>query len=153
MVAGARLVGVCAALMWVAAVAAQGPSATERIAARISQQDFKQLFAAKAVAIVDTRDEDSFRHGRIPGVLRLPLELAASDSPEGRQIVARLKASKPPVVVYCACSGETSSLRLATLLSASASQMPAPSPEAGSTGSTTGIRSRETKVYCDALRS
>ena len=71
-------------------------------APRISQQDFKKLFAARNVVIVDTRVEDVYSLGHIPGALLLPLEgrLAWPESYE--KTVAALIASKKPVVTYCA---------------------------------------------------
>ena len=71
-------------------------------APRISQQDFKKLFAAKNAVIVDTRVEDVYALGHIPGALLLPLEgrLTWPDSYE--KTVATLIASKKPVVTYCA---------------------------------------------------
>ena len=43
-------------------------------APRITQGEFKKLFAAKNVIIVDTRNEDQFPAGHIPGAVKLPLE-------------------------------------------------------------------------------
>ena len=43
-------------------------------APRISQAEFKKLRAAKKVLVVDTRNEDAYRRGHIPGAILLPLE-------------------------------------------------------------------------------
>jgi len=43
-------------------------------APRISQQDFKKLFTARNVVVVDTRVEDVYALGHIPGAVLLPLE-------------------------------------------------------------------------------
>jgi predicted sulfurtransferase len=71
-------------------------------APRISQADFKKLVAAKNVVIVDTRVADVFTLGHIPGALLLPLEGAMTWPEEYEKTVAKLVASKKPVVTYCA---------------------------------------------------
>ena len=72
-------------------------------APRITQGEFKKLFAAKNVIIVDTRAEDQFPLGHIPGAVKLPLEgrLTWPESYE-KTVVATLLATKKPVVAYCA---------------------------------------------------
>lgn len=72
-------------------------------APRITQGEFKKLFAAKNVIIVDTRSEDQFSPGHIPGAMKLPLEgrLTWPESYE-KTVVATLLATKKPVVAYCA---------------------------------------------------
>ena len=69
---------------------------------RISQQDFKKLIAAKNVVIVDTRVEDVYALGHIPGALLLPLEGRLTWPESYEKTVATLIASKKPVVTYCA---------------------------------------------------
>ena len=71
-------------------------------APRISQQDFKKLIAAKNVVIVDTRVEDVYALGHIPGALLLPLEGRLTWPESYEKTVAALIASKKPVVAYCA---------------------------------------------------
>ena len=71
-------------------------------APRISQADFKKLIAANNVVIVDTRVVEAFGLGHIPGALLLPLEGAMTWPEEYEKVVARLIASKKPVVTYCA---------------------------------------------------
>jgi rhodanese-related sulfurtransferase len=71
-------------------------------APRISQADFKKLIAAKNVVVVDTRVADAFAAGHIPGALLLPLEGAMTWPEEYEKTVAKLIASKKPVVTYCA---------------------------------------------------
>jgi rhodanese-related sulfurtransferase len=95
-------------------LAQQPPSSPD--AERISQQEFKTLVGAKAVVVVDTRDEDSYKSGHIPGALRLSAHELGTPSGAVEKTIARLKASKKPVVTYCACHGETTSLRVAALL-------------------------------------
>jgi len=71
-------------------------------APRITQAEFKKLLAAKNVVVVDTRHADLFELGHIPGALLLPLE-GAMTWPEGyEKTVARLIATRKPVVTYCA---------------------------------------------------
>jgi rhodanese-related sulfurtransferase len=70
---------------------------------RISQQDFKKLIAAKNVVVVDTRSEDVFPQGHIPGAVKLPLEgLMAWPEEYEKTVVPKLLASKKPIVTYCA---------------------------------------------------
>jgi rhodanese-related sulfurtransferase len=71
-------------------------------APRISQADFKKLFAAKKVVIVDTRNQESFAKSHIPGAVLLPLEGALTWPESYEPTVATLIASKKPVVAYCA---------------------------------------------------
>ena len=71
-------------------------------APRISQDDFKKLIAASNVVIVDTRVVEAFGLGHIPGALLLPREGAMTWPEEYEKVVARLIASKKPVVTYCA---------------------------------------------------
>jgi predicted sulfurtransferase len=71
-------------------------------APRISQQDFKTLVAAKNVIIVDTRNEDAFPAGHIPGAIKLPLEGLMTWPAEYEKTAEMLVKSSKPVVTYCA---------------------------------------------------
>jgi rhodanese-related sulfurtransferase len=71
-------------------------------APRITQGEFKKLFAAKNVIIVDTRSEDQFPLGHIPGSVKLPLEGRLTWPEAFEKTVATLLATKKPVVAYCA---------------------------------------------------
>lgn len=71
-------------------------------APRITIQDFKKLVAAKNVVIVDTRVEDVFELGHIPGAVQLPLEGRLTWPEAYEKTVRMLIASKKPVVTYCA---------------------------------------------------
>jgi rhodanese-related sulfurtransferase len=71
-------------------------------APRITQQEFKKLIAARNVVIVDTRVEDVFELGHIPGALRLPLEGRLTWPDEYEKTVQILLKTKKPVVTYCA---------------------------------------------------
>ena len=92
------------------------PGLPEPSPMRISQQDFKTLLAKDRPIIVDVRTVDSFREGHIPGAVLLPFEGRTSLPPESDALVARLRSSKQPIVTYCACHGETTSVRVAILL-------------------------------------
>lgn len=83
---------------------------------RVTQVEFKQLLSGKGIIVVDTRTEESFRDGHIPGALLLPFEGRTSLPPGSDTLVDKLKAAKRPVVVYCGCHGESTSIRVATIL-------------------------------------
>ena len=70
---------------------------------RISQEEFKQLFASKNVIIVDTRNEAAYAAGRIPGAVLLPLEgLQSWPEQYEKTLVSKLLTTSKPVVTYCA---------------------------------------------------
>jgi len=56
----------------------------------------------KAAEVVDTRVEDVYALGHIPGALLLPLEGRLTWPESYEKTVAALIASKKPVVAYCA---------------------------------------------------
>jgi rhodanese-related sulfurtransferase len=89
-----------------------GPAALPRIA----QDEFKILLAKRNVVTVDVRDERDFREGHIPGAVSLPLAAFLESPARFDRTIARLRASQNPIVTYCACNGESSSLRVAALL-------------------------------------
>jgi rhodanese-related sulfurtransferase len=76
---------------------------------RIEWADFKKLYDAKAIVVVDIRDREAFKLGRIPGARSVPLETVEKQADA-------LKKLKKPIVTYCACRGEDSSARAARLL-------------------------------------
>ena len=84
---------------------------------RISQAEFKALVAANAVAIVDTRAEPEFARGHIPRAVSLTEADLASKTPRAEKALTALRRAKVPVVVYCACPAEITSLRMAEALS------------------------------------
>jgi rhodanese-related sulfurtransferase len=69
---------------------------------RISQQDFKKLFDARSVVVVDTRNETSFSSSHIPGAVLLPLEGRATWPEQYEKTVSSLLTAQKPVVTYCA---------------------------------------------------
>ena len=62
---------------------------------RIDWSEFKKLYDARAIEIIDVRGDVFFESGHIPGARSIPLD----------QIVKRvteLRRSKTPIVLYCA---------------------------------------------------
>jgi rhodanese-related sulfurtransferase len=104
--------GHCAGLMLATALQ-QAPAD-----ARISQAEFKQLFTTKAVVVVDTRAEPEYARAHVPGAISLGDADMSAGAPAARQAIDRLRKSKRPVVVYCACPAEITSLRVAEALRA-----------------------------------
>ncbi len=86
--------------MFPAGSVAQSPDAID--APRINQSEFKKLISAKNVVIVDTRHEEAFTTSHIAGALLLPLEGQMTWPESYEKTVAKLIASKRPVVTYCA---------------------------------------------------
>jgi rhodanese-related sulfurtransferase len=76
---------------------------------RIEWPEFKKLYDAKKVVVLDIRGRDAFKLGRIPGARSVPLD-------EVEKQADSLKKLKQPIVTYCACRGEDSSARAAWLL-------------------------------------
>ena len=62
---------------------------------RIDWTEFKKLYDAGAIEIVDVRGDVFFESGHIPGARSIPL-----DQVEKR--VTELRRSKKPIVLYCA---------------------------------------------------
>lgn len=62
---------------------------------RISLAEFKKLFDAGQVVILDVRDAGSYANGHIPGAICMPLDAVQQQAPG-------LKAAKTPIVAYCA---------------------------------------------------
>jgi predicted sulfurtransferase len=64
-------------------------------APRIAQAAFKRLLQMDAVVVIDVRDAGSYSLGHIPGAILTPLDTLPKH-------VEALKASKKPIVAYCA---------------------------------------------------
>jgi len=62
---------------------------------RIDWNEFKKLYDARAIEIIDVRGDVFFESGHIPGARSIPL-----DQVETR--VTELRRSKKPIVLYCA---------------------------------------------------
>ena len=86
-------------MMLAAAIAAPMPMAAQDDMAspklRIEWAEFKKLYDAGKVVVVDVRDPVSFEAARIPASINVPL-----DQVETR--VAELKKHGKPIVFYCA---------------------------------------------------
>lgn len=70
------------------------PLAVDSPALRISYEEFKRLYDAGEVLVLDTRGEVSYRAGHIPGARLVPYR-------EVQKHVADLKAEKRAIVTYC----------------------------------------------------
>ena len=76
---------------------------------RIDWTEFKKLYDADKLEVVDIRSKDGYRLGHIPGARSVPL-----DEVEAR--ADQLRKLKKPIVTYCACPGEDTSARAALTL-------------------------------------
>lgn len=63
-------------------------------AARISLPEFKRLYDAGKVLVVDTRDAQSYRAGHVPGAILVSQDMVPAK-------LAEVKASGKLVVAYC----------------------------------------------------
>ena len=93
----ALAVTVLALAVMIPAVAAarQQDEDTSSPSLRIDWKEFKKLYDARAIEIVDVRGDVFFESGHIPGARSIPL-----DQVEKR--VTELGRSKKPIVLYCA---------------------------------------------------
>ena len=73
---------------------------------RISIDELKVLMEKNAVLVIDVRDPDSFRKGRIPGAVNV-------DYTQVLQQADRFKGETRTIVTYCACAREMTSARAA----------------------------------------
>ena len=62
---------------------------------RIDWPEFKKLYDARKVDVIDVRDPDSYALGHIPGARLIPLD-------EIPRRAAELKKLRRPLVLYCA---------------------------------------------------
>lgn len=62
---------------------------------RIKLEEFKKEFDQDKLLVIDTRGPEAYRGGHIPGSINVPLSAWDTNLP-------RLKASKKPIVAYCA---------------------------------------------------
>lgn len=76
-------------------LAAQEPDLST--APRVPMAEFKSLYAADKVLVIDVRDEVSFTTGHIPGARSIPLGQLLDP-----RRVTELKATKKAIVLYCA---------------------------------------------------
>ncbi len=87
--------GAAAVLGLGVAAFAQAPADDLSKAPRIPAAEFKKLLDEDAVMVIDVRDQVSYRAGHIPGAISIPLDALPQHADE-------LKASKKPIVTYCA---------------------------------------------------
>ena len=78
-------------------------------ALRIDWKEFRRLYDAKAIELVDVREPVPFESGHIPGARSIPLG-------EIEKNVAALRKVKKPIVLYCACPSEHSAALAAITL-------------------------------------
>ena len=98
------LVGVSLSLSSVAL--AEDDAQAIRNVPRISIDELKALMEKNAVLVIDVRDPDSFKKGRIPGAVNV-------DYTQVLQQADRFKGEKRTIVTYCACAREMTSARAA----------------------------------------
>jgi hydroxyacylglutathione hydrolase len=65
---------------------------------RVRLEDFKKELDQDKLLVIDVRAAESYRAGHIPGAINVPLGALTPGSAD----LARLKASKKPIVAYCA---------------------------------------------------
>jgi thiosulfate sulfurtransferase len=73
---------------------------------RISIDELKALMEKNAVLVIDVRDPDSFKKGRIPGAVNV-------DYTQVLQQADRFTGETRTIVTYCACAREMTSARAA----------------------------------------
>mgnify|MGYP000963487963 CR=1 FL=1 len=106
-----RIRGALTALLGLAVVslAAAQPAVDTSKVPRISQAEFKPLHAKKAILVIDVRDPHAFENGHIPGAVNVSfvdVEISAN----------KLLKETRPIVAYCACPNEHSSLSVAAVM-------------------------------------
>ena len=85
-------------VLLLAAPVAQVQAQEEELASpklRISWSDFKRLYDAHALVLIDVRSGESFEAGHIPGARSIPL-------PDVEKKITELRRLKKPIVLYCA---------------------------------------------------
>jgi rhodanese-related sulfurtransferase/precorrin-6B methylase 2 len=78
---------------------------------RIYLDEFKALYDASNVLVIDVRDKGSFHEGRIPGAVLIPSEKLA-------EYIEPLRAERRLIVTYCSCPAEETSLPVVRKLAA-----------------------------------
>jgi phage shock protein E len=92
-----RTTGMAAAVVVLLALAggATVRAADQAAVPRVKLEDFKKELDQDKVLVIDTRGADAYRAGHIAGSINVPLSAWAEHLPA-------LKASKKPIVAYCA---------------------------------------------------
>jgi phage shock protein E len=70
---------------------------------RMSAQDFGRQLAERRIVVIDVRTVEEYQAGHIPGAISVPV-----DEIDAR--IDQVKALNKPVVAYCSCLAEESSL-------------------------------------------
>jgi rhodanese-related sulfurtransferase len=86
------------AILAVALISPQAASAQDDISSpklRIDWQEFKKLYDARKVEVIDVRGEAAFADAHVPGARSVPLDQVE------KQAAALRKLGKP-LVIYCA---------------------------------------------------
>jgi len=78
---------------------------------RISIDELKALMEKNAVLVIDVRDSDSYKKGRIPGAVNV-------DYTQVLQQADRFTGETRTIVTYCACAREMTAARAAVDLAA-----------------------------------
>ena len=91
--------------LWSVAMAEEDAQAIRNVP-RISIDELKALMEKNAVLVIDVRDPDSFKKGRIPGAVNV-------DYTQVLQQADRFKGETRTIVTYCACAREMTSARAA----------------------------------------
>jgi 3-mercaptopyruvate sulfurtransferase SseA len=89
-----------AAVALIALASAAGARADGDLASvpRIGLEEFKKELDQDKLLVIDVRAPEAYAAGHIPGSINVPLTALAAGSGD----LARLKASKKPIVAYCA---------------------------------------------------
>jgi rhodanese-related sulfurtransferase len=70
---------------------------------RISAEDFGRQLAERRIVVIDVRSVEEYEAGHIPGAISIPV-----DEIDAR--IDQVKALSRPIVAYCSCLAEESSL-------------------------------------------
>ena len=105
----AKLLAKAVAFLLVASSVASGQAI--RNVPRITIDELKALMDRNAVLVIDVRDPESFKQGRIPGAVNVDYTQVLEESD-------RFKNEKRVIVTYCACAREMTSARAAVDLAA-----------------------------------
>jgi rhodanese-related sulfurtransferase len=72
--------------------------------------DFERMLAEGRIAVIDVRTPEEYAAGHIPGALSIPVE-------ELEARAAEVRSFRRPIVAYCSCLAEESSLTAVATLS------------------------------------
>ena len=75
----------------------------------IDVEEAERLLSRESIVLIDIRDQVSYAQGHLPGAILVPLANVES-------MAAALIASNLPIIAYCSCPAEESSLSAAFTL-------------------------------------